>query len=97
MPRDEVVAAEFKARGVALPSLHVIGAKDEIIPEERSRELAASCPDARVYVHPGGHFLPTCTGAFKQEVACFFDSVEQRQDDKQVDAVELPAAHQSAL
>ena len=56
--------------------MHVIGAADEIIPRARSDELAAaSRGPMRVHVHPGGHFVPTCTGDFKREVASFLDEV----------------------
>ena len=75
MPRDATLSAELRARGVAMPALHVLGAADGIIPRERSEELAACCGAARVHVHPGGHFMPTCSGAFKQEVLSFVDGV----------------------
>lgn len=79
MPRDEKLSAAITSAGLQLPAMHVIGAADEIIPRARSDELAAiSRAAVCVHVHPGGHFVPTCTGTFKHEIAGFLDGVVQR-------------------
>eukprot|EP00045_Choanoeca_perplexa_P001888 m.22199 g.22199 ORF g.22199 m.22199 type:complete len:225 (+) comp11217_c0_seq1:49-723(+) len=44
---------------VALPSLHILGTTDEVIPDALSRELAACFVDPAIVVHDGGHFVPT--------------------------------------
>lgn len=76
MPRDAAVSTELAQAGIPAPSMHVIGAADAIIPKERSDALAAaSRGHRRVHVHPGGHFIPTCTGVFKQDVVAFLDEV----------------------
>ena len=41
-----------------VPSFHVIGASDTVIPASVSEELAACCPMATVYRHDGGHYIP---------------------------------------
>ncbi|CAM5110652.1 unnamed protein product [Natator depressus] len=43
---------------IAVPSLHVLGDADRVIPPARSRELAARFVDPAVLTHPGGHFVP---------------------------------------
>ena len=41
-----------------VPSFHVIGANDAVIPASVSEELAAACPSPTVYRHDGGHYIP---------------------------------------
>ncbi|XP_038615414.1 esterase OVCA2 [Tachyglossus aculeatus] len=68
-PRFVILVSGFRPRGdrlsppllrapVELPSLHVLGEADRVIPARESRELAACFPGAVCLVHPGGHFVP---------------------------------------
>ncbi|XP_028938368.1 esterase OVCA2 [Ornithorhynchus anatinus] len=68
-PRFAILVSGFRPRGprpappllrapVELPSLHVLGEADRVIPARESRELAACFPGAVTLVHPGGHFVP---------------------------------------
>ncbi|XP_068187666.1 esterase OVCA2 [Antennarius striatus] len=41
-----------------IPSLHVFGLEDRVIPDNMSRELLPSFQDPEVLTHPGGHFVP---------------------------------------
>ncbi|XP_019366532.1 PREDICTED: esterase OVCA2, partial [Gavialis gangeticus] len=50
--------ARFYAEPLALPSLHVVGHTDAVIPPAWSTELAACFVDPVVLTHPGGHFVP---------------------------------------
>uniref|UniRef100_A0A8C8S9T7 Esterase OVCA2 n=1 Tax=Pelusios castaneus TaxID=367368 RepID=A0A8C8S9T7_9SAUR len=43
---------------IALPSLHVLGRADRIVPAALSRELAARFVEPTLLVHPGGHLVP---------------------------------------
>jgi pimeloyl-ACP methyl ester carboxylesterase len=43
---------------VTTPTLHVIGTLDTVVSEEGSRKLAGKCKDAKIVIHPGGHFVP---------------------------------------
>nr|XP_020659196.1 esterase OVCA2 [Pogona vitticeps] len=43
---------------IAVPSLHVLGETDRVIPAEMSRELASHFTEPVVLTHPGGHFVP---------------------------------------
>ena len=55
-----------------VPSFHVIGATDAVIPAQVSEELAASCTDATVYRHDGGHYIPA-SGQLKAALAEFLE------------------------
>lgn len=41
-----------------MPSLHVFGLEDRVIPDHMSRELLPSFLESTVLTHPGGHFIP---------------------------------------
>ncbi|XP_034406048.1 esterase OVCA2 [Cyclopterus lumpus] len=44
-----------------IPSLHVFGLEDRVIPDNMSRELLLSFQDPQVLTHPGGHFVPAAS------------------------------------
>ncbi|KAM3602032.1 uncharacterized protein V6R79_023390 [Siganus canaliculatus] len=48
----------FYSSPLQIPSLHVFGLEDRVIPDNMSRELLPSFQDAQVLTHPGGHFVP---------------------------------------
>lgn len=48
-----------------IPSLHVFGLEDRVIPDNMSRELLPSFQDPQVLTHPGGHFVPA-PSAYRQ-------------------------------
>ncbi|KAJ2339814.1 Ovarian cancer-associated protein 2, partial [Coemansia erecta] len=44
---------------VRVPSMHVVGQKDAIVPMERGARLATHAfVDAQLCTHEGGHFVP---------------------------------------
>ncbi|KAL8704225.1 MAG: hypothetical protein Q9201_002602 [Fulgogasparrea decipioides] len=51
--------AAFYDPPLSTPTLHFLGAVDCVVEEARSRALIEVCEDAKVVVHPGGHFLPS--------------------------------------
>uniref|UniRef100_A0A8C3EXQ8 Esterase OVCA2 n=1 Tax=Chrysemys picta bellii TaxID=8478 RepID=A0A8C3EXQ8_CHRPI len=63
-----ILVAGFKSRAaphssyyrepIAVPSLHVLGDTDRVIPPGLSRELASHFVGPAVLTHPGGHFVP---------------------------------------
>ncbi|KAJ2763039.1 Ovarian cancer-associated protein 2 [Coemansia sp. BCRC 34490] len=65
---------------IAVPSLHVVGARDAVVAPERGRELAARAFDdtAVVAEHDGGHFVP-CNAARRNRYQAFLDSVDGAQ------------------
>jgi len=48
----------FYREPIALPTLHVVGDADAVIPAPLSRELARHFVEPVVLAHPGGHFVP---------------------------------------
>lgn len=73
MPRDEAWAKEMLETGISVPTLHVFGETDGIIPMDRSQHLQSICGEgAQELSHPGGHFVPTCNAQLKQDVREFF-------------------------
>ena len=56
-PRDPKFAEVLSE--MELPSFHVYGEADEIVPGARSLELAEFFPARVVHSHPGGHALPS--------------------------------------
>lgn len=48
-----------------IPSLHVFGLEDRVIPDNMSRDLLPTFQDPAVLTHPGGHFVPA-TSAHRQ-------------------------------
>ena len=71
-PERRELAQALRSRARArLPrdTLHVLGAADDINPPEQARRLAACFDNARVFVHPGGHYVPTDEAA----IECYRD------------------------
>jgi hypothetical protein len=55
---DSPQHAELFEQKFGLPSVHVIGRTDTIIPSRDSRTLAAQFVDPLIIEHPGGHVIP---------------------------------------
>ena len=58
--------------------MHVYGTADRMVTEERSLAFlaafeAASPALTERFVHQGGHFVPTCTGVFRDALRDFVD------------------------
>lgn len=52
---------KFYQPPLQIPSLHVFGLEDRVIPDNMSRELLPSFQDPQVLTHPGGHFVPAAS------------------------------------
>jgi len=58
--RDPDLARLYERRDAyALPSLHMVGLSDVIVPPQASRALAAHFADPTLVEHPGGHTIAT--------------------------------------
>jgi hypothetical protein len=81
MPLDDSYASFITQARPSLPSLHVHGTTDVLVPEERSRALweAFTAGTVQRYTHGGGHMTPTCSGEWKQTLIDFLDRVERGQ------------------
>lgn len=77
-PYDEAFASRLGNESLSqLPTLHIMGESDEIIPLERSLAMAEAVgPRAQTFRHPGGHMVPTCSGEVKAAWQSFLDGVE---------------------
>ncbi|KAG7389406.1 hypothetical protein PHYBOEH_007516 [Phytophthora boehmeriae] len=53
---DPVFMSEQK---VDVPTLHIMGETDAVVTMDRSQKLLELYPNHKVFVHPGGHFIPT--------------------------------------
>lgn len=56
---------------VIIPTLHIYGLSDEIIPKEMSQDLANHFKNVEVLEHNGGHYFPA-TAQQKQTYVNFF-------------------------
>ena len=59
---------------IDMPSLHIIGKTDKLVPEEKALELAHYFVDPIIYVHEQGHFIPNNTDS-KKVYSDFFDKL----------------------
>ena len=76
LPRDEAWAQEMRAEGLNMPTFHAFGEDDGIIKVEQSQALLNICDSDKAtrLLHPGGHYIPTCTGEVRGTVRDFFSA-----------------------
>ncbi|XP_078278279.1 esterase OVCA2 [Rhinoraja longicauda] len=67
----------FYKESIILPTLHVFGETDRVIPGELSRELSTTFVNPVVLTHPGGHFVPA-SAAQKQVYFDFLEKFEKK-------------------
>ncbi|GFS27680.1 ovarian cancer-associated gene 2 protein homolog [Elysia marginata] len=58
-----------------IPSLHIYGESDQIVSNEMSEELLQYFDDPKVWLHPGGHFVPA-TGPQKKIYVEFLQEMQ---------------------
>lgn len=46
---------------ITIPTLHIFGETDNVIPNEMSEELADIFEDPKILRHSGGHYFPSTT------------------------------------
>ncbi|KAJ2301054.1 Ovarian cancer-associated protein 2 [Coemansia sp. RSA 2706] len=60
---------------IAVPSLHMVGEKDAIVPMERGKLLASQAfVDATLLTHEGGHFVP-CNATWRKRYQEFISAL----------------------
>lgn len=59
-----------------IPTLHMIGETDAVVAPESSKSLAAGFVEPKVFLHPGGHYIPTS----KEPKDAFRDFFKQLKD-----------------
>lgn len=95
-PQFAILASGFRSGSLAhlnyyeetilIPSLHIMGISDTIIPSSMSESLAASFEEPRIVRHPGGHYF-AATSHQKQFYIDFFrnrlvDHLEKKELEK---------------
>ena len=77
LPKDASFGAALAAARVSTPSLFVHGEKDELVPLERCLELQRTFDprSCSLLTHPGGHFVPNCSGVVKQQIVDFLAKI----------------------
>lgn len=73
MPSRAEEHAPLFAEPVALPSLHVIGEADKLVPPEASRKLHDLFHDPILFQHSAGHLVPS-TAPAREMIAAFITS-----------------------
>ncbi|XP_014663668.1 PREDICTED: ovarian cancer-associated gene 2 protein homolog [Priapulus caudatus] len=66
----------FYTKPISVPSLHVFGDTDQVIPKEMSIDLQKYFLDPKTIEHPGGHFIPA-TGQHKPTYRTFIESISR--------------------
>uniref|UniRef100_A0A182JC78 Serine hydrolase domain-containing protein n=1 Tax=Anopheles atroparvus TaxID=41427 RepID=A0A182JC78_ANOAO len=66
-----LVHLNYYENKVQIPSLHIFGETDEIIPKDMSEALAETFLEPEVVTHPGGHYFPA-QATMKQMYVDFF-------------------------
>lgn len=51
----------FYGATLQIPSLHVFGQEDKVIPEHMSKDLLPVFSNPQILTHPGGHFVPAAS------------------------------------
>uniref|UniRef100_A0AAV1U8M9 Serine hydrolase domain-containing protein n=1 Tax=Peronospora matthiolae TaxID=2874970 RepID=A0AAV1U8M9_9STRA len=67
---------------IDLPSLHVIGESDAVVDNARSLALKNLFTDAKLLMHPGGHYIPTNKEP-KDAFRAFFNNLRDANGTKQ--------------
>jgi pimeloyl-ACP methyl ester carboxylesterase len=74
--------------GYQLPSLHIMGTSDGIVPAVDSRVLAEQFPSPVILEHPGGHVIPGIP-PIRAKVVEFLQEMADRRDTAPFIAQEL--------
>lgn len=71
---------------ISIPSLHVSGTTDEIIPSEMSRLLEDGFAYATKVHHAGGHYFPATANEKQPYVRFFQDQLQKHLEEKELKA-----------
>lgn len=56
-----LVHLNYYNENITIPSLHIYGDSDEVIPNDMSKELSLIFFEPKLLVHNGGHYFPATT------------------------------------
>lgn len=80
-----LVHLNFYENKVQIPSLHIYGEADEIIPKEMSIALVETFIEPQVLTHPGGHFLPAQASQKQTYVEFFRERLQFHLEAKEIE------------
>lgn len=93
-PKFVIIAAGFRSGSlvhkncyenrISIPSLHVSGKSDEIIPHEMSLMLEQDFEYPKVVHHQGGHFFPASVNEKEIYVSFFQDQLQKHLEEKEL-------------
>ena len=93
-PKFVIMAAGFRSGSlvhkncyesrISIPSLHISGTSDEIIPHIMSLQLEEGFEYAKKVHHPGGHFLPASANEKQSYISFFQDQLQKHLEDKEL-------------
>lgn len=69
---------------IAIPSLHIYGESDEIIPTELSEALAECFVEPKILKHSGGHYFAATTAQRPVYVETFQDMLQHHLEAKEM-------------
>ncbi|KAJ2111262.1 Ovarian cancer-associated protein 2, partial [Coemansia sp. RSA 921] len=76
LPQFDALVSGSKECKINVPTLHIVGKTDAIVPMERGQQLATQAfVDARLLVHEGGHFVPG-NAAWRKQYQEFIDGLD---------------------
>ncbi|KAJ1781193.1 Family of serine hydrolases 3 [Coemansia sp. RSA 454] len=76
LPQFDALVSGPKECKINVPTLHMVGKTDAIVPMERGQQLATQAfVDARLLVHEGGHFVPG-NAAWRKQYQEFIDGLD---------------------
>lgn len=93
-PRFAILAAGFKSgslvhracyeQKISLPSLHVYGMNDEIIPNTYSEKLKDCFANPLFMTHDGGHYFPATVNEKQTYINFFQDQLQSYLEDREI-------------
>jgi len=93
-PRFAIMSSGFKSGSLAhrnfyeqkitIPSLHIYGETDQIIPKEMSIELAECFEEPNLLSHPGGHYFPATSQQKPVYIDFFQDQLQDYLEAKEI-------------
>lgn len=69
---------------ISIPSLHIFGTSDEIIPHDMSLLLEEGFEYPKQIKHPGGHFLPASANEKQIYVSFLQDQLQKHLEEKEL-------------
>lgn len=90
--KNVALAKKYLAGPITVPTLHVIGELDSVVPSEVSESMFKTYFDPKIstiFKHPGGHFVPHHKPMIKQWVSWVVDQISKSQPPKKEDKDDL--------